>query len=85
MMNKWTRYAPGLYVDPSQQWVISREDRNWYSIRACLGFGYLLDGVTLFPDMGGDWYGDYNTLARTKAEVERMVTEGVKPSEAERV
>ena len=79
MNAKFTRHAPGIYTDATNRWVISCEGRNWYSIRRCLGFGPLLDGVTMFPDMGGVWYSDHRTLADAKAEVLKMVADGFDP------
>lgn len=78
---KFTRWAPGLYTDHTNSWVISREDtRSWYSIRACLGLGTLLDGVTLFPDMGSIWHGDYHSLADAKQAVELMLATNQQPT-----
>jgi hypothetical protein len=68
---KWTRVCPGLYVDPSGKWIVSREGRGWYSVRELTGWGRLLDGVTMFPEYGDIWYGDYFSLADAKASVER--------------
>ncbi len=68
--NKWKRICPGLYVDPSGEWVVSREARSWYSIRQLVGWGPLLDGETMFPDYGDIWHGDYFTLADAKTAVE---------------
>lgn len=77
---KWQRACPGLYVDSTNTWVISREDdRNWYSIRACLGWGLMLDGVTFFPDMGSVWHGDFWSLEEAKRAGEKMIAEGVEP------
>lgn len=80
-MNKFTCHAPGLYTDSTDRWVISREDNGtWYSIRRCLGYGLLLDGVTLFPDMGANWHGDYNSLAAAKLAVLEMVADNYDPA-----
>lgn len=67
---KWNRVCPGLYVDPSGEWVVSREGRSWYSIRQLISWGPLLDGETMFPDYGDIWHGDYFTLADAKTAVE---------------
>jgi hypothetical protein len=66
---KWQRICPGLYVDPSGKWVVSREGRGWYSVRQLTGWGFMLDGVTLFPDYSDIWHGDYFLLADAKASV----------------
>ena len=76
---KFTRHAPGLYTDATDRWIISREDRGWYSIRRCLGYGPLLDGVTMFPDMGAIWYGDYFSLEEAKTAVLQMVANDYDP------
>lgn len=76
----WVRACPGLYVDPTGRWVVSREERGLYSIRACLGWGPLLDGVTLMPDYGGQWHGEYRTLAEAKWSVDLRNSVGEVPT-----
>lgn len=80
MSTKWKRACAGLYVDPSETWVVNNEERGWYSIRAFLGWGPLLDGTTMFPDYGSIWHGDYRTLAEAKMVVEQMVLNGETPA-----
>ena len=75
----WHRACQGLYVDPTETWVVERQERSWWTIRACLGYGPLLDG-TLFPDMGGIWHGDYRTLSEAKYAVEQMTKNGETPA-----
>lgn len=69
------RACPGLYVDSTNQLVISNEGRNYYSIRRLVRWGVLLDGKTLFPEYGSVWLGDYRTLAEAKQAVIRMLEE----------
>ena len=71
MGGKWKRVCNGLYVSPTGKWVINHEGPGWYSVRELIGWGPLLDGVTMFPDSGDIWYGDYKTLAEAKASVAR--------------
>lgn len=78
-MISFKRYAPGLYVDSTETWVISREQRNWYSIRKFLRLGPTLSGE-MFPDYGSIWYGDYSTLAEAKTAVTEMITDGFMPA-----
>jgi len=56
MKTTFKRYAPGLYVDSTNTYVISRDVeatgayRALYTIRRLTGFGTCLDGVTIMPD-----------------------------------
>lgn len=68
---KWQRICPGLYVDPTQKWVISREGRGWYSVRELTGWGLTLNNKK-FPDYGDIWHGDYWSLADAKTAVMEM-------------
>lgn len=76
------RYAPGLYVDSTQQWVISRDCEAtgnysaFYTIRKLLGFGPMLDGVTIMPDYDAVHHGEAYSLADAKRKVVAMVAEG---------
>ena len=76
---KWTRACPGLYVDPTETWVVNNEGTNWYSIRAFLGWGATSEGKML-PEYGSIWHGDYRTLAEAKAAVDQMVKNGEMPA-----
>ena len=73
------RYAPGLYVDSTNSWVITRDVeatgsyKALYTIRECIGFGPLLDGVTMFPDYGDIIRGEYHLLAECKADIEQRI------------
>jgi hypothetical protein len=72
----WQRVCPGLYVDPTRRWVVERQERGLYSVRVFLGWGSTLNGLRLFPDYGGTWYGSHHTLAEAKAAVETMTAAG---------
>lgn len=67
---KWTRVLPGLYTDSTDRWVITEDERSFWTVRVLLGWGPSLSG-TMFPDYGGTFYGEAHTLAGAKAIVER--------------
>lgn len=69
---KFNRYCPGLYVDISESFVISREEKNLYTIRLFKGLGLTLSGK-LFPDYGHQWLAEYRTLAEAKNAVVEML------------
>lgn len=76
------RYAPGLYVDSTETWVITRDQdatsthKATYTVRQCEGLGYLLDGITLFPDYGNMIWAQTTTLTQAKQAVSNLLTRG---------
>lgn len=75
MKTTFKRYAPGLYVDSTQTWVISRDIEATgsygalYTIRELFGFGPLVDGVTMFPDYSHKIMAEFDSLADAKADI----------------
>ena len=71
------RYAPGLYVDSTNTYVISRDVeatgayRALYTIRRLTGFGTCLDGVTIMPDYSDVIETDTHSLAHAKDTIVR--------------
>jgi hypothetical protein len=67
---KFQRFAPGLYVDPTERYVISRDGRGYYTIRPFLRYGTCLDGVTVMPDYSDIILSDCATIAECKATIQ---------------
>ena len=77
---KFRRYAPGLYVDSTNTYVISRDVeatgsyRAFYTVRRLLGFGPCLDGVTMMPDYDHVHLGQAHSLNEAKQHVADILT-----------
>jgi hypothetical protein len=71
MTNRSTyrRYAPGLYVDPTERYVISRDGYNYWTVRDLIGYGFCLDGKTVMPDYSDIVYCNYSTFAECKQRI----------------
>lgn len=66
------RVMAGLYVDCFNQFVISQEARNYYSIRRLVGWGHTLSGESM-PDYASIWIADYRTVGEAKQCIIEML------------